>query len=138
MANEKQTETTGKKVLKFKGKTIEELKTLDVRQFADLVNSRKRRTILRNFQKLEKFVKDSKEKQSKNKPIKTHSRELVVVPEMVGMKIQVYNGNSFVPIDVVMEMLGYCLGEFSLTRVFPKHEKKGVGATKSSAAKAKK
>ena len=133
-----QQEITGKKILKFKGKTIEELKTLDVRQFASLVNSRRRRTILRNFQTLEKFIKDSKEKQSKNKSIKTHSRELVIVPEMVGMKIQVYNGNSFVPIEITKEMLGYCLGEFSLTRVFPKHEKKGVGATKGSKNKAKK
>lgn len=133
-----QQDATGKRILKFKGKTIEELKTLDVRQFAALVNSRKRRSILRNFQKLEKFVKDSKEKQSKNKPIKTHSREFVVVPEMIGMKIQIYNGKTFVPVDITQEMLGYCLGEFSLTRVFPKHEKKGVGATKGSKFKAKK
>lgn len=138
MANERQLDASGKKILKYKGKTIEELKTLDVRQFANLVNSRKRRTILRNFQKIEKFVKDAKEKQARNKQIKTHYRDIVMVPEMVGMKIQVYNGKIFVPIDVTIEMLGHSFGEFSLTRIFPKHEKKGVGATKSSKNKSKK
>ena len=55
------------------------------------------------------------------KSVKTHDRDLVIVPGMVGMKIQVYNGQNFVPVEIVGEMLGHKLGEFSPTRKFVRH-----------------
>ena len=127
-----------KKEFTYRGKTIEELNTLDVREFAKYLPSRQRRTVLRNFQEVEGFLKRAKDKESKNKRIKTHKRDLVVVPQMVGMKIQVYNGRNFVPIDVIGEMLGHKLGEFAPTRARITHSKSGVGATKGSRAKSKK
>jgi len=127
-----------KKQFTYRGKTLEELKTLDVREFAKFSRSRQRRSILRNFQEIEKFINRSKEKIKKNKPIKTHHRYLVVVPEMVGWKIYIYNGNKFVPVEVIGEMLGHVFGEFSPTRGRTKHSKAGVGATKGSKHKAKK
>lgn len=126
-----------KKQFTFKGKTVDELKELSVREFANILKSRRKRTILRQFQKLEDFVNRAKTKLAKNKAIKTHQRDLIIVPQMVGMKISVYNGNNFVPIQVVGEMLGHVLGEFSLTRTKTKHGKAGVGATKGTKAKAK-
>jgi len=127
-----------KKQFTYKGKTIEELKKLDVREFAKFLPSRQRRTVLRNFQKIEMFVNRSQKKLSKNKKIKTHSRDLVVVPQMVGMRIQIYNGREFVSVDIVGEMLGHKIGEFSLTRSKIKHSKAGVGATKGTRSKSKK
>ena len=127
-----------KKQFAYKGKTIEELKSLDVREFAKLVRSRQRRTILRNFQKVEDFINRSKIKIERKKPIKTHQRDLVVVPEMVGWKIFIYNGNKFVPVEVTGEMLGHKFGEFAPTRARVKHGKTGVGATKGTKHKAKK
>jgi small subunit ribosomal protein S19 len=127
-----------KKEFTFKGKTVEELQTLEVREFAKLLRSRQRRTVLRNFQKVEDFVTRAKAKEAKKKPIKTHSRDIVVVPAMIGMRIQVYKGNGFSPIDITGEMLGHKFGEFALTRVKTKHTKAGVGATKGSMAKSKK
>lgn len=127
-----------KKQFTYKGKTIEELKALDVREFAKFLKSRQRRTVLRNFQELETFVNRSKVKISKNKPIRTHQRDLVVVPEMIGWKIFIYNGNKFVPMEVTGEMLGHKFGEFAPTRGRVKHGKTGVGATKGTKHKAKK
>ena len=127
-----------KKEFTYRGKTLEELKKLDVREFAKLVRSRQRRTILRNFQKVEDFINRSKEKITKNKPVRTHQRDLVVVPEMVGWKIFIYNGNKFVPVVVAGEMLGHKFGEFAPTRGRVKHGKTGVGATKGTKHKAKK
>ena len=75
---------------------------------------------------------------SKNKPIKTHTRDITIVPSMIGMKIQIYNGKTFVPIVVEEEMIGHSLGEFALTRAKTKHSKAGVGATKGSKHKSKK
>lgn len=126
-----------KKEFKFRGKTIEELKVLDVREFAKYLSSRARRTVLRQFQDIEKFINRSKKKLSNGKRIKVHNRSLVVVPEMVGMKIQIYNGREFIPIEVTGEMLGHRFGEFALTRARINHGKAGVGATKGSKHKAK-
>jgi small subunit ribosomal protein S19 len=127
-----------KKQFTFKGKTVEELKTLSVREFAKLVPSRNRRTILRNFQEVEEFVNRAKDKISKGKKVRTHKRDLIIVPELVGMKIQIYNGNKFVPVEVKGEMLGHKFGEFAPTRARIKHSKAGVGATKGSKHKSKK
>jgi len=119
----------------FRGKNVEELKALDTREFAKLVKSRERRTLRRNYDVIEQFVKKCVEKSAKNRPIKTHDRALVVVPAMVGKSIGVYNGKEFVKVDIVEEMLGHRLGEFSPTRRPTKHGAAGVGATKSSASR---
>ena len=127
-----------KKEFTYKGMTIEELKKLDVREFAKYLRSRQRRTVLRQFQKVEDFINRSREKQSKDKKIRTHQRDLVVVPQMVGMKIAIYNGNTFVPVEVIGDMLGHKFGEFAPTRARVKHSSAGVGATKGTRSKAKK
>lgn len=125
-----------KKELKFKGRTIEELQKLDVREFASLLRSRQRRTVLRNFQKHENFIKRANSQLNKGKKaIKTHLRDLVIVPAMVGMKIQIYNGKEFVPIEVMIEMLGHKLGEFSPTRVRARHSKDEKAKAKTKAKK---
>ena len=116
-----------KKQFKYRGQEVEELKGLGVREFAKLLPSRQRRTVLR-----------AKGKDSRNKKIRTHKRDLVVVPQMIGMKLQIYNGRNFIPIEVIPEMLGHKFGEFAPTRARIQHSKAGVGATKGSRAKSKK
>jgi len=127
-----------KKQFTYRGKTVEELKSLDVREFAKYLKSRQRRTILRQFQEIEKFVNRAQEKIKNNKKIRTHKRDLIIVPKMIGMKLQIYNGNKFVSVEVIDEMLGHKFGEFAPTRGKIKHSKAGVGATKGTRAKAKK
>jgi len=127
-----------KKAFTFRGKTLEELKTLDVREFAKYLASRERRLALRQFQQIENFVSRAQKKVGKNKAIKTHERGLIIVPQMVGMKISVYNGHEFFPVEIVKEMLGHRFGEFSPTRQKVKHGGAGIGSTKGSKAKAKK
>jgi len=124
---------SGKEKL-YKGKTLEELRKMDVREFAQLLPSRERRSVMRNFNVIENFIKKCKKDIEKNKMPKTHMRELVIVPALVGMTIGVHNGKEFVPVKIVREMLGHRLGEFSLTRKAVKHGAAGVGATRSSAA----
>ncbi|MAH49444.1 30S ribosomal protein S19 [Candidatus Pacearchaeota archaeon] len=118
----------------YRGKNIEDLKKLDVREFAKLVKARPRRAILRNFDVVEQFIKKCNERIAKKKLIKTHTRNLVIVPAFVGLTINVHKGNSFVPVKITEEMLGHRLGEFALTRKSVKHGAAGVGATKSSAS----
>ena len=127
-----------KKEFMFKGKKLEELQKLSIREFADLIGSRERRYILRNFQDIETFIARAKKKATKNKPIKTHNRTIVVVPEMVGMKIGIYTGRVFEMVEITGEMLGHKFGELATSRARIKHTKSGVGATKGTKAKSKK
>ncbi len=127
-----------KKQFIYRGKSVDELKELEVREFAKYLPSRQKRTVLRNFQVIEDFVKRAKIKLEKGKKIKTHSRDIIIVPQMIGMAIQVHNGKTFIPIQIEPEMLGHRLGEMSGTRSKIAHSKAGVGATKGSKHKAKK
>jgi small subunit ribosomal protein S19 len=127
-----------KKQFTYRGKTIEELKDLNAREFAKYLPSRNRRTVLRQFQKIEDFVNKAKERNSKGKKIKTHGRDLVVVPPLVGMTLHIYNGKEFVPVSISAEMLGHKFGEFAPSRGRISHGKAGVGATKGSKHKSKK
>ncbi|MBU2504074.1 MAG: ribosomal protein S19 family protein, partial [Nanoarchaeota archaeon] len=83
-----------KKDFKYRGIGLEELKKLDVREMAKYLKSGKRRIVLRQFQKIEDFMNRAKEKVEKNKPIKTHLRDIVIVPGMIGLRIHVHNGKG--------------------------------------------
>jgi len=67
----------------YRGKTLEELKAMDIREFAKLVKSRNRRAILRQTNEISSFINKCEELKKKNKQIKTHSRNLVIVPAMI-------------------------------------------------------
>ena len=116
----------------YRGHKLEQLKDLDIREFAKYLPSRSRRSVLRNFDVVEKFIKSCEEKVKRNKSIRTHLRDMIIVPKMVGMLIEVHNGKKFDPIEVKIEMIGHRLGEFSATRVRPVHTSVGIGATKGS------
>ena len=124
------------KIFKFRGKTIEELQQLDIQQFGELLKSRKRRSIRRGVPEHQtKFM----EKLEKGKPkLRTHRRDIIITPNMIGKTIEVYNGRKFVPLIVNEEMIGYYLGEFVQTRKIASHKGTGVGATKSSKHQGKK
>ena len=114
----------------FRGKNTDDLKALDTREFAKLVKSRARRTILRNYDVIDAFVAKCERNESKNKAIRTHDRTIVIVPRMLGKLIQVYNGKEFLKVMIVEEMLGHRLGEFAMTRKIAKHTSIGGGAKK--------
>jgi small subunit ribosomal protein S19 len=58
---------------------------------------------------------------SDRRPIKTWSRRSMILPEMVGLTIAVYNGKQHVPVYINEDMVGHKLGEFSPTRNFRGH-----------------
>ena len=124
-----------KKEFTYRGKTLEELKQLNLKEFAKYLKSKERRYLLRNYQEIERFVKLVKEKLNKNKKIKTHKRNIVIIPELVGTNIQVHNGKEFTPVEIVGEMIGHKLGEFSPTRVKAKHSKEEKSGKKVSNVK---
>ncbi len=123
-----------KKEFTYRGKTIEELKQMNLREFARLLKANERRTVLRQTDELERFISKAGRKIEKRKPVRTHLRHLIIVPRMIDMNINVYNGKEFVPVKIMAEMLGHRFGEFSVTRLKVKHGAAGIGATRSSAS----
>ncbi len=123
----------GKEFL-YRGKKLEELQKLDIREFAKLVGADYRRALLRHFDVVEKFIRKCQERAKAGKPIRTHLRDLVIVPGMINYTIGIHNGKEFTSIKIMPEMLGHRLGEFAQTRRKVEHGAPGIGATRSSAA----
>ena len=125
-----------KKEFTYRGKTLEELKAMPIQEVAKLLPTRERRTITRGFTDAQKLLMKKVEAASNGtykKAIKTHCRNMVILPIMVGLKIQIHRGNKFDVIEIMPEMIGHRLGEFAETRVRLKHSAPGIGATRSSA-----
>ena len=127
-----------KKEFTYRGKTMEELGQMSIQEFAKIAGSRARRSLLRGFdKKLDKKISkylEAKKSGKDPKPIRTHLRDALVIPKMVGVNFAVYKGNSFEIVEIKEKMLGHYLGEFALTRKRLIHGKAGIGATRSSTA----
>lgn len=121
-----------KKEFTFKGKAVEELKKMSLNELAQLLTSRQRRTIKRGFTEQQKIL--LKKIRANKKNLKTHCRDMIILPEMIGTTIKVYQGKEFVPVMIEQDMIGHCLGEFVLTRKKVAHSAPGIGATRSSAS----
>lgn len=68
----------------------------------------------------------------KSQAVKTHIRNMIIVPEMIGSVFAVYNGKPFNQIEIKPEIISHYFGEFSITYKPIKHGRPGVGATKTS------
>jgi small subunit ribosomal protein S19 len=121
----------------YRVRLLEELKELDVREFAKFLPSRSRRSVLRNFDTIQKFIKRCEKRIERNKKIKTHLRDIIIVPNLVGLNIGIHNGKAFQEVSITVEMIGHRLGEFALPRGKVNHGAAGLGATKSSRAQKK-
>jgi small subunit ribosomal protein S19 len=115
----------------FHGKSIEELKEMNLEEFSHLLKSRQRRVLKRGLTEKQKKMLENIRKNPK-KFHRTRSREMLILPEMVGIKIGVHNGKDYVSFDIRPEMIGHRLGEFAPTRKGVKHSSPGFGATRSS------
>ncbi len=123
---------------KYRGKTLEELLNMSMDEFVKLLPARQRRSLLRGFtpaqrKLLEKIRKARRKASGSGKPVvvKTHVRDMIVLPEMVGLTIAIYNGKEFIPVKIVPEMIGHYLGEFSPTCRQVTHGEPGLKATRS-------
>jgi len=121
-----------KKEFIFRGKKLEELSTLNIKEFALLLNARQKRSLMRGLTEQQKILLEKFKKDDKN--IRTHCRDMIILPEMVNKVVNIHNGKQFVRIDVLPDMLGHYLGEFVLTRKKVSHHAPGIGATRSSAS----
>jgi len=117
----------------YRGKSMEELDSMTLEEFSKLLSSRERRALKRGLTRQEKKLLETvRRNKGKDKLIRTHARDMVILPEMVGAKIGVHNGKEFKMVIIDAAMVGHRLGEFALTRGRVKHSAPGLGATRSS------
>jgi len=113
----------------YKGNTVEKLREMELEEITNILPARQRRALKRGLsedkKQLLQQVKDGKQ-------VRTHLRDLIILPEMVGNIIAVHDGKSFNQFEIMPEMIGHYLGEFALTRKRVTHGGPGVGATRSS------
>ena len=123
----------------FRGVDLDQLLDYSQEQLRTLVHARVRRKwsrylIRKPIALLKKLRKAKREAPPNEKPevVKTHLRNMVIVPEMIGSLVGVYNGKTFNTVEIKPEMTGHYLGEFSITYKPVKHGRPGIGATHSS------
>jgi len=124
------------KRFRYRGKTLEELLNMPMDEFIELLPARQRRSLKRGLTKAQvkllAKIRKLRQKGNLHVVIKTHVRDMIVLPEMVGLTIAVYNGKEFVPVKITPEMIGHYLGEFSITTKRVQHGEPGLKATRSS------
>lgn len=120
---------------KYRGYTLQQLQTMSSESFLSLLPSRQRRSLNRGIsdekRKLLEEVRAAREGKP-NGPMKTHARDMVILPYMVGLTIHVHNGKEFIPVEIKPEMLGHYLGEYIPTNKKVAHGTPGIGASRSS------
>jgi small subunit ribosomal protein S19 len=121
-----------KKEFRYRGLSLEELQKLSIEELLPLLNSRARRSLKRGLTEKQDKLLSIIEKSKKEDTIRTHLRDMVILPSFVGVKIDIHNGKEFQRVEIQPNMIGHYLGEFALTRSKVKHTGPGVGATRSS------
>ena len=122
----------------YRGHTLEELKKMNMDEFVRLLPARARRSLRRGLPPRQKKLLERlrrayrAKKRGKDILTRTHVRDMLIFPEMVGLQIGVYNGKTYEIVVVKPEMIGHYLGEFSQTRRHVQHGSPGIGATRSS------
>jgi small subunit ribosomal protein S19 len=124
---------------KFKGYSPEQLQSLSVESLLPLLNSRQRRSLDKRVgmymndqkRKLREEIKLLREGKLKGQ-LKTHVRDMIILPDMIGLSMSVHNGKEFSPIHMRAEMVGHYVGEYAITNKRVQHGSPGVGSSRSS------
>jgi len=123
----------------YRGHKLDDLVKMNMDSLIELLPSRRRRTLRRGLpprqKKLLIKLRAARKTMRKGKDVvvKTHCRDMVILPEMIDLTIAVHNGKDFVRVKIIPQMIGHVLGEFATTNKRVNHGSPGIGATKSSA-----
>lgn len=123
------------KEFRYRGFTVEQLNSMSTEAILQLLPSRARRSLNRGIsddkRKLLEDVRSQKDGKLSGQ-IKTHARDMIILPVMVGATIGVYTGKEFLSVQVKPEMIGHYLGEYAITNKKVVHGTPGIGASRSS------
>ena len=126
-------ETRRKREFTYRGYTLDEMKAMTLEEIVELLPARPRRSFLRGLDDERLTFVEKLRANGSETAVRTHCRDVPILPDFVGKKVAVHNGRAFVAVDIKPEMIGHYLGEFAMTRPsVVAHSGPGVGATRSS------
>jgi len=126
------TEVRRKKEFTYRGYSLEEMKAMTLDEIIQLLPARARRTYKRGLDEAQATFVQRLRANGGEEGLRTHCRDVPVLPDFVGKTVAIHNGKEFVDVEIKPEMIGHYLGEFAMTRKAVKHSGPGVGATRSS------
>ena len=116
----------------YHGLSKEELDNTPNEKLFKFFTARARRSLTRGIiDDKKKLMEELKDENNKN-PIKTHLRDVIILPYMIGKTVHVFSGKEFVPVIITVQMVGHYLGEYVITNKRVNHGAPGVGASRSS------
>jgi len=116
----------------YHGLSKEELDNIPNEKLFKFFTARARRSLTRGINDdKRKLMEELKDKNNKN-PVKTHLRDVIILPYMIGKTVHVFSGKEFVPVIIAVQMIGHYLGEYVITNKRVNHGAPGVGASRSS------
>jgi small subunit ribosomal protein S19 len=122
----------------YRGQSLAGLQGMSMDEFINLLPSRQRRSLQRGLTPEQRILLEKMRaaqesiKKGKEVTVKTHVRDMIILPEMIGAKIHVHNGKDFVAMEIRPEMIGHYIGEFAITNKPVRHGTPGIGASRSS------
>lgn len=105
-------------------------------EFIKLLPARQRRSLVKgltNDQRiLLEHIRQARKQNGGKASVKTHVRDMIIIPEMLGLTIHLHTGKEYSPVEIKPEMIGHFLGEFAITNQKVVHGTPGIGASRSS------
>jgi small subunit ribosomal protein S19 len=129
------------RVFTYRGHTVDEIRSMSMDEFIKLLPSRQRRSLtkgLTNEQRtLLEHIRASKRHNGGNSgkapsPVKTQCRDMIIIPEMIGLTLHLHSGKEFTALEIKPEMIGHYIGELVITNQKVVHGTPGIGASRSS------
>lgn len=124
---------------RFRGYNQDQLKSISIEALLPLLNARQRRSLNK---RVGKYMSEQKRKLREeiklaisgklNNKLKTHVRDMIILPDMIGLSVSVHNGKEFFDVNIRPEMVGHYLGEYAITNKRVQHGSPGVGSSRSS------
>ena len=118
---------------RYRGHSLEELQAMPLDNLLSILPARQRRSLTRGItDEKRKLIEEVKNAKDAKNPIKTHLRDFIILPYMVGLTIHIHNGKDFIPVEIKPSMIGHYLGEYAMTNKRVVHGAPGVGSSRSS------
>jgi small subunit ribosomal protein S19 len=114
----------------YHGFRLDDLKKMGITELVPLMPARARRKINRGMTRGEENLLSRF--RAGDTRIRTHLRDMIIMPEMVGREVEIYNGKEYIKVEIQPEAVFHYLGEFAPTRRRVTHGSAGIGATRSS------
>ncbi len=105
-------------------------------EFIKLLPARQRRSLLKGLTNEQRIflehVRKGRKQNGGKEPVRTHVRDMIIIPEMIGLTVHLHTGKEYAPLEIRQEMIGHFLGEFAITNQKVVHGTPGIGASRSS------